>query len=45
MLVRAAVLAGGTGFIFTPRRWLAQMKTLLLRKLPTPTAIERTNPE
>ena len=32
MLVRAAVLVGGTGFILAPRRWLADMKTRLLRK-------------
>lgn len=33
LLLRAAVLAGGTGFILTPRKWLSQMKVTLLRKL------------
>jgi hypothetical protein len=26
LLMRLAVLASGTGFILTPRRWLARMK-------------------
>jgi hypothetical protein len=33
MILRAAVLASGTGFILTPRRWLAQLRTAVLRKL------------
>ncbi len=33
MIVRAAVLAGGTAFILTPRRWLGQLRDTLLRKL------------
>ena len=33
LLLRAAILAGGTGFILTPRRWLTQVRVMLLRKL------------
>jgi hypothetical protein len=33
MIVRAAVLAGGTAFILTPRRWLGQLRATPLRKL------------
>lgn len=42
MILRAAMLASGTGFILTPRRWLAQMRDRLLRKLGRgPVAVSR----
>jgi hypothetical protein len=31
MILRAAVLASGTGFILTPRRWLWQLRSAVLR--------------
>lgn len=33
MILRAAMLASGTGFILTPRQWLARMREQLLRRL------------
>jgi hypothetical protein len=33
MIVRGVVLAGGTGFILTPRTWLRQLKDAVLHKL------------
>jgi hypothetical protein len=30
LIVRAAVLAGGTGFILTPRHWLARIRSAVL---------------
>jgi hypothetical protein len=33
LLMRLVVIASGTGFILTPRRWLARMKDATLRKL------------
>jgi hypothetical protein len=33
LLLRAAVLASGTGFILTPRRWFGRARAALLRKL------------
>jgi len=33
MIVRGVVLAGGTGFILTPRSWLRQLKHEVVHKL------------
>jgi len=33
MILRAAMLASGTGFILAPRRWLGQLRAAVLRKV------------